>query len=73
MPRPVVGSGKQLLGRGRQRGVLDRLLTGVCGGRGADLMLHGEAGVGKTAPLEYVAEAGRESRIARTVATEAEM
>jgi DNA-binding CsgD family transcriptional regulator len=62
-----------LLGRRREREVLDRLLDGVRGGHGGVLVVHGEAGVGKTALLEYAVEAGREFRIARTVGVEAEM
>jgi predicted ATP-dependent serine protease len=52
-----------LLGRERERAVLDRLLDG---GRGVVLVMHGEAGVGKTALLEYAVEAAGEFRIART-------
>jgi putative flippase GtrA len=59
-----------LFGRERERGVLDRLLDG---GRGGVLVVHGEAGAGKTALLEYAAEAGREFRIARAFGVEAEM
>jgi DNA-binding CsgD family transcriptional regulator len=70
---PVLSSGRQLLGREREREVLDRLLNGVRAGRGGVLVVHGEAGVGKTALLEYVAEAGPDFRIARTSGVEAEM
>jgi DNA-binding CsgD family transcriptional regulator len=59
-----------LFGREREREILDRLLRG---GRGGVLVLHGEAGVGKTALLEYAVEAGREFRVARTSGAEAEM
>jgi DNA-binding CsgD family transcriptional regulator len=69
----VLSSGRRLLGREREREVLDRLLDGGRGGRGGVLVVHGEAGVGKTALLEYAAEAGREFRIARTSGVEAEM
>src|SRR6266853_158196 len=72
-PSPVRSPGGQLLGREREREVLDRLLDGVRGGRGGVLVVHGEAGVGKTALLKYAAEAGREFRIARTFGVEAEM
>jgi DNA-binding CsgD family transcriptional regulator len=72
-PSPVRSPGGQLLGREREREVLGRLLDGVRGGRGGVLVVHGEAGVGKTALLESVAEAGREFRIARTFGVEAEM
>jgi len=63
----------QLFGRDRERAALDRLLDGVRGGRGGVLVLYGEAGVGKTALLEYAAEAGSALRFARTVGVEAEM
>jgi hypothetical protein len=62
-----------LLGRERECEVLDGLLDGVRGGHGGVLVVHGEAGVGKTALLEYAAEAGRALRFARTVGVEAEM
>ena len=62
-----------MFGREREREVLDRLLDGVRGGRGGVLVVHGEAGVGKTALLEYAVEAAREFRIARTSGVEAEM
>jgi DNA-binding CsgD family transcriptional regulator len=62
-----------LLGREREREVLDRLLDGVRAGRGGAVVMHGEAGVGKTALLEYAVEAAPEFRIARTVGVEAEM
>ena len=70
---PVLRSGRTLLGREREREVLDRLLDGVRAGRGGVLVMHGEAGVGKTALLEYAVEAGPEFRIARTFGVEAEM
>jgi DNA-binding CsgD family transcriptional regulator len=73
MSRPVLVSGGQLLGREREREVLDRLLDGVRAGRSGVLVVHGEAGVGKTALLEYAAEAARELRIARTFGVEADM
>jgi DNA-binding CsgD family transcriptional regulator len=62
-----------LLGREREREVLDRLLDGVRGGRGGVLVVHGEAGVGKTALLDYAVEAACGFRTARTSGIEAEM
>jgi DNA-binding CsgD family transcriptional regulator/tetratricopeptide (TPR) repeat protein len=59
-----------LFGREREREILDRLLGG---GRGGVLVVHGEAGVGKTALLEYAIEAGGGYRVARTSGVEAEM
>jgi hypothetical protein len=63
-----------LLGRARERAVLDRLLDGVLEERrGGVLVVHGEAGVGKTALLEYTVATARQFRIARTFGVEAEM
>ena len=62
-----------MLGREREREVLDRLLDGARGGHGGVLVMRGDAGVGKTALLEYAVEAGRGCRIARTSGIEAEM
>src|SRR5450432_1660195 len=73
MSGPVLSSGGQLLGREREREVLDRLLDGVRGGRGGVLVVHGEAGVGKTALLDYAVEAACGFRTARTSGIEAEM
>jgi DNA-binding CsgD family transcriptional regulator len=69
----VLSSGRALLGREREREVLDRLLDGASAGRGGVLVMHGEPGVGKTAMLEYAVEAGADFRIARATGVEAEM
>ena len=63
----------QLLGRERERVALDRLLEAARGGHGGVLVVHGEAGVGKTALLEYASEAVREFRVVQTVGVEAEI
>jgi DNA-binding CsgD family transcriptional regulator len=62
-----------LLDRERERAVLDRLLDGVRGARGVVLVMHGDAGIGKTALLEYAVEAAREFRVARMSGVQAEM
>ena len=67
---PVFSSRGQLFGREHEREVLDRLLGG---GRSGVLVVHGEAGVGKSALLEHAVEAGREFRVARTSGVEADM
>ncbi len=69
----VISPAGRLVGRGREREVLDRLLDGARGRRGGVLVLHGEAGVGKTALLDYATEAASEFRIARTSGVEGEM
>jgi len=53
--------------------VLDGLLEGVRGGRSGVLVVRGEAGVGKTALLEYAIEAGSDLRVLRAVGVESEM
>src|ERR1700691_1585903 len=70
---PVFSSRRRLVGRERERELLDGLLEGVRDGRGGVLVMHGEAGVGKTALLDYAADAGREFRMIRTAGVEGEM
>ena len=65
--------GAQLLGRQREREVLDRLLDAVRSRQGRVLLVHGEPGVGKTALLTYAIEAAREFRVVRTAGVEGEM
>ncbi|MCW3007552.1 MAG: Transcriptional regulator, LuxR family, partial [Solirubrobacterales bacterium] len=64
---------RELLGRERQRGALDRLVESARGGHGGVLVIHGEPGVGKTALLEYAGEVGRDFRVVHTVGVEGEM
>ena len=66
----AASSGRRLFGREREREALDRLLDDA---RAGVLVVHGEAGVGKTALLEYAIETGRAFRIVRTSGVEAEM
>ena len=63
----------QLVGRQRERDVLDRLLDSAKAARGGVLVLYGEPGVGKTALLEYAVEAAHGFRVARAVGVESEM
>jgi len=63
----------ELLGRQRERQVLDRLLDAARSGHGGVLVVYGEPGVGKTALLEYAVEAAQEFRVARTAGVEGEI
>src|SRR6476620_8710922 len=63
----------QLLGRQRERDVLDRVLRAARAGHGGVLALYGEPGVGKTALLDYAAEAGADFTVVRAVGAEGEM
>src|SRR5689334_11305313 len=64
---------QELLDRQRERQVLDGLVGDLRSGRGRALVVRGEAGVGKSALLEYVAGAAADLRVARAVGVESEM
>jgi DNA-binding CsgD family transcriptional regulator len=66
--RPTV-----LLGRADERQMLDRLLENVRGGQSAVLVVRGEAGVGKTAILQYCARQASGFRVAKIAGVESEM
>src|SRR5690349_17532003 len=63
----------QLLGRQRERATLDRVLEAARHGHGGVLGLYGDPGVGKTALLDYTAEAGADFTVMRAVGVEGEM
>ncbi|TDW22624.1 ATP-binding protein [Kribbella kalugense] len=63
----------ELLGRRPERAVLDRLLAEVRSGGSRVLVVRGEAGVGKTALLNYATEAATDLRLLRTVGVQSEM
>jgi DNA-binding CsgD family transcriptional regulator len=65
--------GDQLVGRQRERDVLDRVLEASRGGHGGVLVVYGDPGVGKTALLEYAAAAAPDFGVARAVGVEGEM
>jgi hypothetical protein len=62
-----------LRGRGRECETLDRLLYAVRAGESRALVLRGEAGVGKTALLDYLLEQARGCRVARASGVQSEM
>src|SRR5215813_13081056 len=62
-----------LLGRQRERAALDGLLEDLRSGLGRALVVRGEAGVGKSALLEHMAEAAADMRVARAAGAESEM
>jgi hypothetical protein len=63
----------RLTGRDTERGVLDRLVEAVRAGESRALVVHGEAGVGKTALLEYLAGHAPGCRVERAVGVQSEM
>jgi RNA polymerase sigma factor (sigma-70 family) len=64
---------ERLVGRQRERAVLERLLDNARDGRHAVLVVHGDPGVGKTALLDYAIEASRDFQVVRTAGVEGEM
>ena len=62
-----------MLGRQRERAVLDRLLDTARSGHSAVLVVHGDPGIGKTALLEYAMEAAEDFHVVRTSGVEGEL
>src|SRR4051794_14277154 len=62
-----------LQGRERECEVLDRLLDEARSGRSGTLVLRGEAGIGKTALLDYAVESAADFQVVRAVGAEWEM
>lgn len=69
MGRPTAG----LTGRHTDCGVLDQLVEAVKHGESRALVVHGEAGVGKTALLGYLAGHAPGCRVARAAGVQSEM
>src|SRR5690242_18592624 len=63
----------KLIDRRAERAVLDRALADVRAGQGRALVIRGEAGVGKTALLDYLVKRSTGYRFARTAGVESEM
>jgi DNA-binding CsgD family transcriptional regulator len=62
-----------LCGRRMERGALDGLLEGMREGSGGALVVRGDAGIGKTALLEYLVARSSGCRVTRTVGQQSEM
>src|ERR1700754_4715034 len=65
--------GPAFVGRTTERDVLDGLLAKVREGESEALLIHGEAGIGKTALLRYAARQASGFRVAELTGVEAEM
>jgi hypothetical protein len=63
----------KLIGRDTECGVLDRLVEAVRAGESRAMVVSGEAGVGKTALLDYVAERASDCRVVRAAGVQSEM
>src|SRR3954469_2365682 len=65
--------GLMLHGRQEECAVLDGLLERARGAQSGVLLMRGEAGVGKTALLEYTVGSASDFRVVRTAGVESEM
>ena len=65
--------GRQLWGREQECALLDELVTSVRAGESRSLVLLGEAGIGKTALLDYLVESAPHVQFARATGVESEM
>src|SRR5271165_1226021 len=70
---PGAGWRRTLLGRADERATLDALVEGVRRGESRSLVLRGEAGIGKTALLEYLIESAPDLTVLRAGGVESEM
>jgi DNA-binding CsgD family transcriptional regulator len=70
-PRPGRHGG--LLGRDRECALLDGFIDDVRRGEGRSLVLRGEAGIGKTALLQYLIASATDLKVVRAVGVESEM
>jgi DNA-binding CsgD family transcriptional regulator len=68
-----VGETIKLIGRRAECRVLDELVAAVSAGQSRALVIHGEAGIGKTALLDYVAARASNCRVLRAAGVQSEM
>ncbi|NIK58921.1 ATP-binding protein [Kribbella shirazensis] len=69
----MTSSGPELRGRRAECARLDHVVGGVRSGEGQVLIVRGEAGIGKSALLEYLAGTADGCRVARAAGVESEM
>src|SRR4029453_6324635 len=62
-----------LQGRGSECALLDDVIAAVRVGESRTLLLHGEAGIGKTALLHYAVASAADLRVLRASGVESEM
>lgn len=63
----------ELIGRRAEREVIDQLVEVVCTGESRALVLYGEAGVGKSALLDYLVERASDCRVLYAAGVQSEM
>src|SRR5918911_1455091 len=67
------GRRTSLRGRAGECALLDGLIGDVRGGESRSLVLRGEAGIGKTALLDYLVESASDLAVVRAAGVESEM
>jgi DNA-binding CsgD family transcriptional regulator len=72
-PHSPIGGRSALQGRRSERAELDGLIAAVRAGESRALVVRGEAGVGKTALLEYLVEQASGCRVLRAAGVQSEM
>jgi DNA-binding CsgD family transcriptional regulator len=70
---PAPGRSTGLRGRGSECGLLDEFVSAIRCGESRSLVLRGEAGIGKTALLEYLVASASDLTTVRAVGVESEM
>src|SRR3954451_17864020 len=70
---PTESEHASLRGRAPECELLDAFVSDIREGESRSLMLRGEAGIGKTALLEYLVESAADVTVARAVGVESEM
>ncbi|MGO9779843.1 MAG: AAA family ATPase [Streptosporangiaceae bacterium] len=70
---PLPGASLAFLDRQRECEVLDGLLRAVRAGRGGVMVVRGEAGIGKSALLDYMARVAADLQLIRAAGVESEM
>ncbi|ARV85266.1 LuxR family transcriptional regulator [Mycobacterium intracellulare subsp. chimaera] len=63
----------ELIGRRAECLALDELVEAVCAGESRALVIHGEAGIGKSALLDYLAGRASSCRVMRAAGVQSEM
>ena len=63
----------ELIGRQAEIAVLDQLVEAISAGESRALLIHGEAGVGKSALLDYLAGRASHCRLIRAAGVQSEM
>src|SRR5919202_5728034 len=69
---PGWGAGS-LQGRGSECALLDDVIAALRAGESRTLLIHGEAGIGKTALLNYAVASAADLRVLRAAGVESEM